>query len=362
MKNIIKLAGTIFICAFIGSCNKSEKAVIEVEEFPIEVNLKGSKLPLAQLCVSSLNVVDSMLLLIENCEENFIHAYSTKTYKYLGSFGRKGAGPAEFTFPETIGQYVQNENGTGVWIADMNKKVIKKVNVQQSLNKKPNAFGESYHIPTEAGRSNYMGFLADNTMVGTSLDGQGRLFFAKGDKHHLIEWVENFPAVDKKHPQEKLGVLYNSVMRIKPDGSRVVTALDLFKRIDVFKPGGELEFSIVFPEVKVEPDVANPGNRMEKDTRRFYSWLNVTDNYIYALNVDMSFEEYLNGDSDKSTTLEVFDWTGEPVCKYVFDQRIYAFAVDEQNRQIFGLNDKKIESQPYFVYKMGKELELLDKL
>lgn len=357
MKNSIIISGAVIICAFTLSCNRSANTLKEVDGFPLEVNLEGSILPIAQLCVSSINVVDSILLLVENCEENFIHAYSTNTHKYLGSFGRKGAGPSEFTFPETIGQYIQDESGTGVWITDMNKKVIKKVNVHQSLRNSSNTFSESSHIPTEAGTSTYIGFLADKTMVGTNLDGQGRLFFAKGEKYNKIEWVDYFPVVDRKHPREKLGVLYNNVLRIKPDGSRVITALDLFKRIDVFKSGGELEFSIVFPEENNEPDVSDPGNRMGKDTRRFYSWLNVTDNYIYALNSDMSFEEFLDGSSDKNTTLEVFDWTGKPVCRYIFDQRIYAFAVDEKNRQIFGLNDMKMETAPYYLYKMGDELK-----
>ena len=77
-----------------------------------------------------------------------------------------------------------------------------------------------------------------------------------------------------------------------------------------------------------------------KDTRKAYVNSYVTEKNIYLLYSGCKKNEanWANG-----TELYVFSWEGQPQKKYILDQPIYTFAVDEDRGVIYSYSIQKDE-------------------
>ena len=116
---------------------------------------------------------------------------------------------------------------------------------------------------------------------------------------------------------------------IKPNNSKIVSALQFFKRIDVFSPETEHLFSIEFDDSPDNPEYyTNPDNPIPNTLILYFTLMHLSDNYIYLYNRNSSIDiETIV----KKPEVLVFSWEGEPVARYQLDRRISSFSVDEKN-------------------------------
>lgn len=321
--------------------------VIDIEATPIDgINL---------YCVSSINAFDSLLILVENCDETVFHVYNISDFSPVGSFASLGNGPNEFGMPDMQNQiWKEGESILGIAL-DLQKLKTYTIDITRSVSEDRMVVNSEYDTPVEAGGLISSVQHASGVSVIASAEGSPGVIF-HDEEIGKVSFVDDFPKISKPYPKSKDGILYNSVVRIKPDGSKMVRAMDLFHRVDVYSIDKSLDFSIQLDQEK-EPDLSNPNVIIPEEIRRYYVGLFLTDNYIYALNWNMTFGEF-NNDVDVKTQLEVFDWEGSPICLYKFDQKVATLAVDEKNKRIIGINDLK--ENPFIYYNIGNELQLLN--
>lgn len=290
-------------------------------------------LQIKESCISDLSIIDKYLVVVENCEESLYHVYDSKGFDKLGQFGRLGKGPNEFAFPKFTSQFEWNEDSLFAWVQDLNH--LYKLNLTNSL------FSEEILISERLAHSfnlvNEINLLSDSILVGNDneLDAPFFVYNHRSASTFVSDplfEISNSPTL----PLQKRRVLFNNIVRVKPDRSRFVLAMDLFKRIDVFD--SDLNHLYIVDYKLPYQDISNTERRMNDNTIRYYVDLDLTDNFIYALNWEMTFRDYLD-QNDISTTLEVYNWDGGLVIRYNFGERIVAVAIDEKNNQIIGLND-----------------------
>jgi hypothetical protein len=74
-------------------------------------------------------------------------------------------------------------------------------------------------------------------------------------------------------------------------------------------------------------------------TRWGYIAMDSNDKYIFALYSGKN--QFEGGDFDRSNTVHVFDWDGNPVCRLLLDKTVEIICVDDDNLYGYGYDDKK---------------------
>lgn len=341
MKNL----SFLFVILLFWSCStKNGDKIITIDEFPENFSLKGERIHYDSVPKRPLEIllVDSLLIKrnSEISEEFLFYIYNNNNNRFLGSFGTSGRGPNEFISPSFTGQYVINDKSIGIWMQDSNKKKIELINITESLKENRLIIDESIDEPQSYPLVLDPLFFNNGDWIGRAMMGEGRFFYyyQSGDS---LKWVEYFPEVEHEVPNHMIFNMYNGPIGIKPDNSRIVSALLLFKRIDVFSPETEHLFSIVFDDSPDNPEFfSDPNDRIPNSLMHYYSDMFLTDNYIYIFNRNLSNdrESIVN-----TPELHVFTWEGEPVVYYHLDRRFSSFSVDEENGYIYALTPADTE-------------------
>lgn len=333
------------------SCDKGKgKKNLEFDKI---IQLKSEPFELfKQPCVSSINLIDRYIFLIDQCEEKFVHLYDAEDYKYYGSFGGKGEGPKEFIFPEIYNQgYVDETDSLHVLIYDDIKKRLADVNVNNVMYGSRQDF-KLYH-PGQDGTyvSNFIS-LKNSLFAGIFAEHPNR-FFINDLKSGDLKSFKYLPENDITVPKGEEFVVFRNIIRAKPDGSAFVSALDLFPQIDIFDLDGNKTATYALAGKNERLNLNTSIKPLPHKAMHYYMGLFVSNRYIYALNWNMSQQEFIDN-LDVPGQIHVFDWEGKPIIQYQLDQKIAAIIVDEKKQLIIGINDTK--ERPFFVYKLGDEL------
>ena len=348
----MKYLSMVAIMAFlITSCDKGN--VKKKLEFDKIITLKSEPFELfKQPCVSSINLIDRYIFLIDQCEEKFVHLYNAENYEYYGSFGGKGEGPKEFIFPEIYNQgYVDEADSLHVLIYDDIKKRLADVNVNNIMYGSRQDF-KLYH-PSHDGAyvSNFLS-LKNFLFTGIFAEYPNR-FFINDLKTGDLKSFKYLPENNITVPKGEEFVIFRNIIRTKPDGSAFVSALDLFPQIDIFDLDGNKTATYALAGKNERLNLNTSIKPLPHKAMHYYMGLFVSNRYIYALNWNMSQQEFIDN-VNVPGQIHVFDWKGNPIIQYQLDQKIAAIIVDEKKNIIIGINDTK--EHPFFVYKLGDEL------
>lgn len=340
-KIIIILNGLLSLIILLNSCNTKERTAI-IRKLPRETKLTGKFVgPKDQLLFANkVGLYDSLLIVIDIKNENndFIQFYRSNDYTFLGSFGRKGRGPNEFQSVEFLNQYQKG----GMWILDPVMRSFKLYSVKSMLDSISPEPEITYDIPGSLGIVTGMYFISDSILMGISRNGMGRLFIWN-PKNNRIHYVENFPKLSHLPKNQNIlnATLYYSYLGIKPDNSGIISAMDMFKRIDCFDSYGNIDLSIEFSNRKKNtPKLYEyPDKFFDENTYQYLSVF-VTKNHIYALYYG---DKIKKGEWELASVIHVFDMKGNLESIYKLTVPIINFAVDEKNKVIIGLSPFNVQ-------------------
>lgn len=325
-------------------CNTAEDLNIKiVDEFLVEFSVTGEYIgyePLP-LCPERILIIDSLLILKNGnmCNDVFFYVYNKINGDYLSSFGNRGRGPNEYFAVQESGQYIIKYNESiSLWIrGDRNR--LELLNITSSLknndiviDEKIPVIGQYIFHPSD------LFVLTYGNLIGKALSEKGRLFHFDMEANHFSR-VDYFPEVNiLPFDSEMIPNLYIGPIRIKPDNSKIVSALQLFKQIDVFSVNADHLFSILFNDSPRNPQFyTNPANPIPGDLKHYYYDIYLTDKYIYALNLNI-YEDDINKETDTGySELHVFSWQGHPLACYRLNHVLYSIAVDEEEGWLYGL-------------------------
>lgn len=344
-----------FLFILILSCGEEvDKKIFVIDEGEFEINekIKGETIHFDNVpkCPSQIIIIDSLLIQISGvmCDDKFFHVYKKDDLKHLGSFGNRGRGPNEFIHPRYTHQVLKTEDMIGIWVFDSQK--FNLINVTTSIINEYTIIDNSIVITNAIEFRPMEAFLLSNgNITGKAMAQKGRLFFYN-QKNDSTIWVDYFPKVDKL-PFEKdmIDNLYIGPTIVSDNNSIIVSALELFKRVDVFSTTSEHLFSLIWEDSPQNPDFyTNPDNPIPGELKHYYYDLFLSDQYIYALNIDVTVNETHKEEDTGYSELHVFSLNGEPIAFYSLDHLVYSFSIDEENGYMYGLllpSEEEIVSQ-----------------
>jgi hypothetical protein len=275
--------------------------------------------------------VDKYLVLFSMQHERFFYVYGYAGDS-LGGFGMKGQGPTDLITNDWCGQTYDKS----MWINDVNRSRMCAVNIEQSLTNKQCIFDTV--IRSIFAVNSFV--LNDSIMLNEQM---------RGDNYYLLTTnIKTEETTEEKlynYPSDHVFSTYKSKWRIKPDYSKMASAMQSIGMLNILDIGTKERKSIITGENINMENIVDPRTALEN--RRYYSSLEVTDNYIYALCMNQYYNEAYN--IEKEMEIHVFDWQGTPVCKYIVPQYIQAITVDESNGRIYALSRT---SEQVYVYEI----------
>lgn len=340
-----------FIISISSNCNnrRPEQPTTDKESFI----LKGERHRLSgSLSPMNLQVIDS-LLIIQNYGDSFwFHVYNKNTLSLIGKFGLEGRGPSEYLMPYMMNQKMKINDSSYLIIYDNSTKHIDFVNILKAVNNL-NYYPKSIRLrdrkPFMISSISSAILIDDSLFIGTSADNsiRGR-FFRYDFSNDILNWEPYYPIPDISPKGMFLDDLYKNCSALKPDGSCIAVASLFYKRIDILDKTGKLKRAVVFEQEK-DPDFSNADSWPPKGAHEFFTSVSVSQDYIYALNIDLKVD---SREIIDTVSLIKISWDENGPSETIkLTPKVGRIVVDETNKKIYGTT---FLSEHIYIYKLDK--------
>ncbi|WP_452609095.1 BF3164 family lipoprotein [Roseivirga echinicomitans] len=304
-----------------------------------------------ELGILAFNIVGPYLIGSLYDNDDVYVVYSLPDLDSLGRFGRIGNGPGEWKGPLFTGQFIQDENGTSVWINDGISNQLLLVNVDKSLLQSRPYLLDSIKLHPKYNLNQYSYILDENTIIGNSGHSSPEAFRLQkvnfnSDKIEKSDLVPKIDGVQQASASHKYST-YFAYLKIKPDKSLLVSAMNSINRIDVFNT--ELELVSTFEEPSDYPRLTAEYINGPNTSRQFYASVQVTNNYIYALRTKGFFKDSFQ--KHHQSEILIFDWSLNLVMKIPVSDYLVSLALDEENGNLYGID---FFNEKYFRYDLSE--------
>lgn len=292
----------------------------EVLDEPATILLSGNNLIIKTFCRS---------------KDKYLLIYSLAENKILNELIEYGDGPKEMLSCD-IGFL-----GDKLWLYDMSKMSIGLVSVDSLLSNDPNII--RYKLNTQYYYKTSM--LNDSIMLGTNdMSSKFKIAYVNLNTG-IITRQGNYSYLNENI---NLGALIDAsscYVNINPVTKDIVLSYRYTDVVEIYNSEGEIKYALQGPECF---DIKFRSNGISmattKETRKAYVNSYVTEKYIYLLYSGCSRgeENWANG-----TEIFVFSWDGIPQKRYILNEPIYTFAVDEDKHMIYSYSiqrDKLIKA------------------
>lgn len=276
---------------------------------------------------SEMRVIDNYLIInnFNKLGDDFITLYDLESNGILKTCLAKGSGPYEMASCSIC------TLGDELWLYDMGKSQIGRFPVAQMLNDTlhPDLF--------ELSRYYYdVTMLNDTIMVGSNdLSSSKKISFVNL-KNGNITYAGDYSYLNGKIPEPVLIDACNCYIDVNPKTKAILLSYRYTDVIEIYDSAGCLKHSLHGPEcfdIKFKPGAS--GMRKTKETRKAFVNSYVTDKHIYLL-----YSGCTRGEKNWSNGTEIFvySWNGTPEKRYILNQPVYSFAVDESRGYIYSFS------------------------
>ena len=282
--------------------------------------------------------IDDFIIIGTYSENKYLHIFKKESLSYVKSFASYGQGPGEMIGPPKIRtnedksvlyllQYYNGKNE--YWCYDM-ENVLYDIRVHPKWIEKIVLFRDE--------GAQYLGYASDYLAWKDK-----RLF--SGSLMHRLEvqdtlgntlfLYDDYPKVRMSDTDVFKFTYIHSSLALKPDMSRFVIASYIGCIIEIFSVDafGKMEKEI---EKRFHPPIYEVRNgkfaTVSGKTIIGISDISVTDEFIYAA---YTGNVYTHEKGGLANIIAVFDWSGNPICQYVLDWKIYRFIVDSNRNRCY---------------------------
>jgi hypothetical protein len=290
--------------------------------------------------------VNNFLITKNDGKDYLFTVYSLDSLKKLGDLVAKGGGPNEFPTSARF-DYVSKMGDTSYfWAHDLNKPILSKININKSIEKGETVVEDTTALPIDESFVTAFKF-SDEKIVGRSgntVPDMGRLKIYNPKEKAISKLVPFFPKVEYSRTDDefmvtKLNSIYVGSLTVKPDGTKIASAMNSFNQIDIFDTNAELLVSIKDDfsegEKRIEQYLKD-GNLDWNHLMGYYADICSTEDFVFALFRNQLWEDY--GEKMIPVTIRVFDWEGEPIAELKVPDYLYSIAIDEQNGYLIGFS------------------------
>lgn len=291
---------------FINSCRNTDNSSPERRE------LKSEKEILKEtISPDFLTRIDNKLIIASSQSEDMLYVYSLPDLKYLYRTGKKGRGPGEIQF---FPMFCESMN-KALYVWGFGKSTICKFDVNQNGELIVN---DTIKLPMYEAFNN-MHIFNDSLFIYNLSDDLRIVKFDLTTKKYLDN-------IQMKKDNHNESYYYSNRGVIAANNSFVVFAYLFKKQIDIYRLNDFKLHKIIKGDYKYKkPKVGSSENP------EYYTQIVAGENFFYAL-------------CRNNKSMEVYDYDGSFVNEFTFDITPSLYAVDEDNKTIYGFaNDNKYE-------------------
>lgn len=268
--------------------------------------------------VGRIFCIEDKLLDVNAKNKNSVFTVYDNHGNRIGSFGKAGRARNEFTGGTVVTQ--QYETGK-LWINDVNKAVLMRVNLNASLDSSVCIVDKEF---VTSGRVINAFYVNDSTIVyEQETKDNYRIYMLDILKGKAIVQYDLYA------PCEDAFNVYHSNMLLHPNKNKLVAVMSTLNQVNFLslKEGKKKAISL-YEKSLLEKDY-------EKQ-RQYYCDVTATSDRIYALYMNQSKEDSF--DKPKPMEVHVFDWDGNFKERLLVNEYIFNITVNEQGKYLYGLN------------------------
>lgn len=338
------LAFFSLICIIHSSC--SDKKYYPVTEIipTKQVEKVNESIQIVEGCYSDCFILDSLLILIANCDSNYFHVYDKRTLSLILKFGIKGEGPNDFSRPTVYNSTLTKLEQNGIIsFYDIHLGYNKDVNFGEILQGKSltnNILAQP--MSKDLLPCYEINFISKDKIVMRSVDEEKGLFMFYNPLKEEKKWVKHHPkmkgAEGKRH-------VYYGLVHSNPSKKSIVYSSRYFDEILFFDLEGNLNKEYYFSEMKLPPmsdKFSGVSNEATIYSARIYSTLE----HCYILRANQPFNKLIN-DPILPVHMLKLDWSGNMVDIIQLSTFPYLYCVDEETGILYLINRNNKEDEFY---------------
>jgi len=254
---------------------------------------------------------------------------------YLGDFGTLGRGPKEFGVPDAR---TASATEKGFKVFDTRKGLLFIDITDFSVN---NSFEiKQIRLPGELYILNDPVQINDSIIYGMPYVGKSDKLFVKYNiQSSEVDYFGKYPSFCPKESKDNYWAMLWRHSVIKLDGTKFTSFFARMKMFLIYNNSEVLEKEVL---INIPKNIFDPkGNVMT-----FYKEVKATNEYIYALCLN---------EPENKTSLEIWDWQGNPVAKLNMDNQIFSFDVTNDNTKLYCIDQMIIDK--IFIYELNSILK-----
>ncbi|MDR0973733.1 MAG: TolB-like 6-bladed beta-propeller domain-containing protein [Prevotellaceae bacterium] len=298
--------------------NASSNLSLKSIQFDKTYHLTAEKIPLhEQWSTSKIRLTKDYLLVTADAGDSVVYLYSLPDLQCKRKYWTRGQGPDDFQDLPALA----NTGNDYVFMRGQSPMHLRKYSFTETG--APILHG-SYQFPLYEPQ-NDMHVIQDSILLYYMID----KFIVK--KINLYQGVlQEEYQLDLKKESHGQSWFYSNKGRVRANDSLLIYVYNFKHQIDIYDCHTmQLKHRLTDGHTYTPP---NPADDFLKVTSQ-YLYAELGQRFIYALYSGQS-----NDNIGASYTMEVFDFSGNPIAKYSFDISPYLFAIDEVRGYIYAYN------------------------
>lgn len=279
----------------------------------------------AEMGTIDFSVIDGKFIYEMGQRDTLWYVYDGN--RFLGAFGQSGRGKDEFLNCIYCGQKYQNGDTLGMWINDMMQQEMRLVNITESLEKNKTVIMKEIRTIDLSLNS----FILNDTSI------LAQQYF----QHRAVDLVNYNPINGRRksismYAPMKLDpfTVYLNHMKIRPAGDKVVSVMCYLDQINILSLNDSGRIAATRGNASENSMDAIQYNWRGQPETYYYKGLDVTDDYIFALYLNQSYDDF--PDKPQPVYFHVLDWEGNLHKCFQVDEYLTRVSIDAENLQLYG--------------------------
>jgi hypothetical protein len=327
----------------------------ENKEFGKEFFVKGQEIFTDDYNVEYINVIDTFLLAKLRSGDYIFSLYNIKTGKKITEIAFRGNGPNEFPISLSFtGQYEKENGSIYFWARALSTNKLYKINITESIKQNRTIINDEYKYSPICFFDNVF-FIDSANLIGRTSNLSphiNRLLIYNPTNDKIVKTVEPFPKVKNTYSDNlnfifyRYNSLYNSSLGLKPDRSKIVSAMNMFNRIDIFDISGNLLNSYIdkntLSDDLIKEYLSAKQNNVDKvNIKLYYQGIYASNSFIYVVYQNRLYYDY---NQSIPVYIRIFNWNADPICEIKVPDYLQYISIDEKNEMMYGsaVIDEKI--------------------
>ncbi len=321
----------VFI-AYLSCSNDADSNLLEIAKFQkINDTLKAKEVKTEGYLFRTPRIVLSTnkLVVYDDIEEKMFKIFSYPEVNYLFSWGNKGNGPNEIN---RVDPPSLNSTNNGFEFLDGNifRKYefdsINKVRLIERIEIKP---------PDPTPINGFCNLSDSRFIIANFLEENGNYeHILINSSGKMIKYFGSYPKDDIvfRDFYDKYRY-YNKSLVANPSGPQVMAFYMKQNRIKLYNKNGKLLKEVILKN-------NNKGDKSKKINDGVITFANPigTHDYVYVLYANSSKKEIIDNPDTYNPELQIWDWYGNFLNRFILNKPIIAFCISEKDKRIYGVD------------------------